>query len=183
MRRGALGDKFTELGRPSIRRTLTFLVASLPLLFWVVGPDRRDLRVLTSPSRGLRAREEAGLAQMRLVWRLLTLAVIATTLAYGISLAALSLLVSVLLLGLLAWFARSRRNLLWRVRVAAVDEERTRQFLAHLHREVAWMERHCDEVVVVAHSQGGYLMHRVLSPTADPASPEGPEVHRRRLRP
>ncbi|MFF9588626.1 hypothetical protein ACF1FX_05205 [Streptomyces sp. NPDC014646] len=165
-------DKFTELGRPSIRRTLTFLVASLPLLFWIVGPDRRDLRVLTSPSRSLRARGEAELAQMRLLWRLLTLAVIATALAYGISLAAHSLLVSALLLGLLAWFARSRRNLLWHVRVAAVDEERTRQLLTHLHRKVAWMERHCDKVVIVAHSQGGYLMHRVLSPTADRRHPK-----------
>ncbi|WP_327234071.1 hypothetical protein OG349_08700 [Streptomyces sp. NBC_01317] len=165
-------DTFTALGRPSIRRTLTFLVASLPLLFWVVGPDRRDLRVLTSTDRGPLARREAGLAQLRLMWRLLTLAVIATTLVYGISLAAHSLLVSVLLLGLLAWFARSRRNLLWHVRVAAVDEERTRQLLAHLHRKVAWMERHCDEVVVVAHSQGGYLMHRVLSPTADRRHPK-----------
>ncbi|WP_328695381.1 hypothetical protein [Streptomyces sp. NBC_00342] len=165
-------DTFTALGRPSSRRTLTFLVASLPLLFWVVGPDRRDLRVLTSPDRSPQARREAGLAQMRLMWRLLTLAVIATTLVYGISLAAHSLLATVLLLGLLAWFARSRRNLLWHVRVAAVDEERTRQLLAHLHRKVAWMERHCDEVVVVAHSQGGYLMHRVLSPTADRHHPK-----------
>ncbi|MGW5235276.1 hypothetical protein ACWEQU_23990 [Streptomyces nodosus] len=165
-------DKFTELGRPSIRRTLTFLVASLPLLFWVVGPDRRDLRVLASPSRGLRARGEAGLVQTRLVWRLLTLAVIATALTYGIWLAARSLLVSALLLGLLAWFARSRRNLLWHVRVAAVDEGQTRLLLAHLHHKVAWMERRCDEVVVVAHSQGGYLMHRVLSPTADRRHPK-----------
>ncbi|PSK69008.1 hypothetical protein C6W96_28140 [Streptomyces sp. CS149] len=165
-------DTFTALGRPSIRRTLTFLVASLPLLFWVVGPDRRDLRVLTSADRGPQTRREAGLAQLRLMWRLLTVAVIATALAYGISLAAHSLLVSVLLLGLLAWFARSRRNLLWHVRVAAVDEERTRQLLAHLHRKVAWMERHCDEVVIVAHSQGGYLMHRVLSPTAAQRHPK-----------
>ncbi|MFJ2913246.1 hypothetical protein ACIO8F_28275 [Streptomyces sp. NPDC087228] len=165
-------DAFTALGRPSTRRTLTFLVASLPLLFWVVGPDRRDLRVLTSPDRSPQARREAGLAQMRLMWRLLTLAVVATTLLYGILLATHSLLASVLLLGLLAWFARSRRNLLWHVRVAAVDEERTRHLLAHLHRKVAWMERHCDEVVVVAHSQGGYLMHRVLSPTAERRHPK-----------
>ncbi|GAA3177949.1 MULTISPECIES: hypothetical protein [Streptomyces] len=165
-------DKFTTLGRPSIRRTLTFLVASLPLLLWVVGPDRRDLRVLASPSRGLQTRGEAGLAQMRLLWRLLTLTVIATALAYGISLTAHSLLASAFLLGLLAWFARSRRNLLWHVRVAAIDEERTRLLLAHLHRKVSWMERHCDEVVIVAHSQGGYLMHRVLSPTADRHHPK-----------
>ncbi|WKV71348.1 hypothetical protein AW27_007285 [Streptomyces sp. PCS3-D2] len=165
-------DTFTELGRPSFRRTLTFLLASLPLLFWVVGPDRRDLRFLTSSDRGPQARREAGLAQTRLAWRLLTLAVIATALVYGVALAAHSLLVSALLLSLLAWFARSRRNLLWHVRVAAVDEERTRQLLAHLHRKLAWMERHCDEVVVVAHSQGGYLMHRVLSPTADRRHPK-----------
>ncbi|MFE2304840.1 hypothetical protein [Streptomyces sp. NPDC059411] len=165
-------DKFAELGRPSLRRTLTFLLASLPLLFWVVGPDRRDLRVLTSPSRSLRARGEAWLAQMRLLWRLLTLAVVSTALAYGIVLAARSLLASALLLALLALLVRSRRNLLWHVRVAAVDEERTQQLLAHLHRKLEWMERHCDEVVVVAHSQGGYLMHRVLSPTADQRHPK-----------
>ncbi|MEV0847187.1 hypothetical protein AB0J21_15175 [Streptomyces sp. NPDC049954] len=165
-------NTLTSLGRPSVRRTLTFLIASLPLLFWVVGPDRRDLQVLTSPDRGPQARQEAGLAQMRLVWRLLTLAVIATALLYGVLLAAHSLLASALLLGLLAWCARSRRNLLWHVRVAAVDDEQTRQLLAHLHRKVAWMERHCDEVVVVAHSQGGYLMHRVLSPTADRRHPK-----------
>ncbi|MFJ6368351.1 hypothetical protein ACIQK5_09250 [Streptomyces virginiae] len=165
-------DKFAELGRPSFRRTLTFLVASLPLLFWVVGPDRRDLRVLTLPAHGLRARREAGLAQLRLLWRLLTLAVIATALAYGILLASRSMLASALLLGLLAWFARSRRNLLWHVRVAATDEDRTQQLLAHLHRKVEWMERHCDEVVVIAHSQGGYLMHRVLSQNAGRRHPK-----------
>ncbi|MEU8543266.1 hypothetical protein AB0C52_25325 [Streptomyces sp. NPDC048717] len=165
-------DRFAELGRPSARRTLTFLVASLPLLFWVVGPDRRDLSVLTLPAHGLRGHGEAGLAQMRLLWRLLTLAVISTGLVYGIVLASHNLLASVLLLGLLAWFVRSRHNLLWHVRVAAVDEERTRLLLAHLHRKVQWMERHCDEVVIVAHSQGGYLMHRVLSPTADQRHPK-----------
>ncbi|MFD6889242.1 hypothetical protein [Streptomyces sp. NPDC059957] len=165
-------DKFTELGRPSLRRTLTFLLASLPLLFWVVGPDRRDLRVLTSPSRGLQGQVEGSLAQMRLLWRLLTLAVISTALAFGILMAARSLLVSALLLSLLALLVRSRRNLLWHVRVAAVDEARTQLLLVHLHRKLAWMERHCDEVVVVAHSQGGYLMHRVLSPTAGQRHPK-----------
>ncbi|PSJ28906.1 hypothetical protein B7P34_09845 [Streptosporangium nondiastaticum] len=165
-------DKFTALGRPSIRRTLTFLVANIPLLFWVVGPDQRDLQVLFSPSRGLRDRGEARLAQMRLLWRLLTLAVISTALVYGILLATRNMLVSVLLLALLAWFVRSRRNLLWHVRVAAIDKDRTQRLLMHLHQKVEWMERHCDEVIVVAHSQGGYLMHRLLSRTADRRHPK-----------
>lgn len=166
-------DVFAGLARPSLRRTLAFTTISLPLLAGVVGPDRRDLDVLEgrpswSPFRALASAENR--AAGRLLWRLTTLAVLSVAVLYAIVLS--SKILMILLLAGLAWWARSHRNLVWHVRMAATDEERTRQLLSHLHGRLRWMERHCDEVVVVAHSQGGYLMHRVLSPAAAERHPK-----------
>ncbi|MFD0352789.1 hypothetical protein ACFVHW_03445 [Streptomyces sp. NPDC127110] len=160
-------DVFAGLSKPSLRRTLSFAVMSLPLLAWVVGPDRRDLAVLRgepskSPFPSFSSAENQAVG--RLIWRLTTLAVLALAMLY-VLLASSALLLLLLLVGL-AWWGRSHWNLVWHVRMASIDEEGTEQLLSHLHRRLRWMEGHCDEVVVVAHSQGGYLMHRVLSPAA-----------------
>ncbi|WP_327413376.1 hypothetical protein [Streptomyces sp. NBC_01233] len=170
--------RFAELGRPSAWRTLVFVLSGLPLLLWIIGPDHRDLRAL-APARGPArwfALHPETYALGRLLWRLATLAVLTLALGYGVALAlagsTTALVGSAVVLAGLAWLARSRMNLLWHVRVAALDEERTQALLSHLHRKLHWMEAQCDEVVVVAHSQGGYLMHRVLSPTANRSRPK-----------
>ncbi|MFE4633158.1 hypothetical protein ACFRJ1_07230 [Streptomyces sp. NPDC056773] len=166
-------DVFAGLAKPSLRRTLVFLAVSLPLLACVVGPDRRDLDVLGGRPRRvsfLRFASPENRAVGRLMWRLTTAAVLAIAMLYAVALSSMMLVIP--LLAVLAWWARSRWNLVWHVRMAATDEEGTRQLLAHLHQRLHWMERQCDEVVVVAHSQGGYLMHRVLSPTAAERHPK-----------
>ncbi|MFI6861429.1 hypothetical protein ACIBKZ_16260 [Streptomyces sp. NPDC050421] len=84
-----------------------------------------------------------------------------------------NLLLLTLLAALTLW-ARSHRNIVWHVQVAATDEARTQQLLDHLHQKASWMEHHCDKVVVIAHSQGGYLMHRVLASS----SRQHPKVRR-----
>lgn len=183
-------EKFVSLGRPSMRRTLVFLLAALPLLAWIIGPDRRDLqmlapgpstwrqalrdglagagRTITSPFRSLTSPENRSVGRM--AWRVLTLVLLAWLLPYSIALAVSgstgSRVFLVFLLAALAWWARSRMNIIWHVRVAATDEARTQQLLDHLHQKLNWMERQCDEVIVIAHSQGGYLMHRVLAPSS-----------------
>ncbi|MGW8729943.1 hypothetical protein ACWGNF_28415 [Streptomyces sp. NPDC055808] len=191
-------EKFASLGRPSLRRTLAFLLTSLPLLAWIIGPDRRDLQALNSgpvtfrgalrnafaggvwkavsPVKALSAPESRSTG--RALWRVLTLIVLVWILLYSVALAvsgsAGAKLVLLALLIALALWARSHRNIIWHVQVAATDEARTEQLLTHLHQKVSWMERHCDKVVVIAHSQGGYLMHRVLAPT----SQQHPKVRR-----
>ncbi|MET9509352.1 hypothetical protein ABZX62_12855 [Streptomyces flavidovirens] len=189
-------EKFASLGRPSMRRTLAFLLASLPLLFWIIGPDHRDLQALDSPPVTWRGALRNGLTKAgqtitapvsslaapetrsmgRLLWRVMTLTVLVWMVVYSTALAlggsvGFSVLL-LILLGSLVWLARSHKNVIWHVRVAATDEERTEQLLTHLHQKLRWMEKHCDEVTVVAHSQGGYLMHRVLSPDSGHKHPK-----------
>lgn len=189
-------EKFASLGRPSTRRTLAFLMACLPLLAWIIGPDRRDLQILdpgpvtwrgalrkglvdagrtiTSPVKALASPETRSLG--RVSWRVVTLVLLAWLLLFSIALAVSgstgSRVFLLFLLAVSAWWARSHKNIIEHVRVAATDEDRTQQLLNHLHQKLNWMERHCDELMVVAHSQGGYLMHRVLAPTSPQQHPK-----------
>lgn len=178
-------DLLKTLGKPSAWQTLTFTIKSLPMLAWLIGPDYRDMDALrpdpNSPRRSLKYRIRAACSPLeqftspetrmlgRLSWRLATFSAI----IYGFALSAFFALngsswfgiAAALTVGVFLLWARSRRNVIWHVRVAAMHEDQTEILLTHLHKKISWMEKHCNNVIVIAHSQGGYLIHRVLSST------------------
>lgn len=72
------------------------------------------------------------------------------------------ILIPVILL-LLTLFANSKMNYANHVRVAAVEGQARDEILNKIYNSYKNLEVSCTEVAIVAHSQGGYLAHHILS--------------------
>ncbi|MFF4404339.1 hypothetical protein [Streptomyces sp. NPDC001404] len=97
---------------------------------------------------------------MRIAWRLLTLIVLlsasmALVSAYPLVTFVIGL-VAVVVLG-------TRLNLADHVITAAARDAEREALLDYLEDRLRWLERRCDKLVVIAHSQGGYLAHQLLA--------------------
>lgn len=156
--------------------TVIYLVRSLPAVLLLVGPDRRDRSVWvsteTSAKSALLRSIRNGLWPIgfltspdmrhlgRMGWRLLTSLVL---------LAAFMALLSkhpwvagggaAALLALLS----TRLNVADHVIMAAVRDKEREKLLDYLEDRLRWMRDRCDKIVVVAHSQGGFLAHQLMA--------------------
>jgi hypothetical protein len=150
-------------------RFLWWLVRLLPvLLFLMVLPDRRDEGALPEeddarPRRILRLTLTPTLAQpfvlslFRAGWRLM-LVVVVIGVAYAVR------PLGLLLLGLLLVLSVARsRNILGDVQIAASGLQDTEVVVRRIRQALEWLGQRADEIVVVGHSQGGYLSHLALS--------------------
>lgn len=154
--------------------TLSYLARCLPAVLLLVGPDRRDRSILLDAPkerRGLWAvfREAFSLSfflspeyqqTARIGWRLLTLLVCTSAFAaLGLSHPWLALGIGASVVALLC----TRLNVTDHVITAATRDEEREQLLNYLENRLRWLEARCDQIVIIAHSQGGYLAHQLLA--------------------
>ncbi|MFB6604302.1 hypothetical protein ACFCXR_37295 [Streptomyces noursei] len=146
-------NRFVRLPRwRRVLLTLGYLAWKLPAVLMLVGPDRRD-RAVGLPSTGF------GLLT-RFAWRMFTLLVLsAALLTLATAHLWIALAIALVALGLLA----TRLNLVEHVITAAAREVEREALLDYLEDRLRWLERRCDAIVIVAHSQGGYLAHQLLA--------------------
>ncbi|MFJ8442396.1 lipase family protein [Kitasatospora griseola] len=67
--------------------------------------------------------------------------------------------VAVVLVALLC----TRMNLVDHVMTAAVRDQEREELLDYLEDRLQWMRERCDKIVIVAHSQGGFLAHQLMT--------------------
>ncbi|MFB7356001.1 hypothetical protein [Streptomyces gardneri] len=130
--------------RPRRMQTLTWIIKSLPLLLLLsVAPDRQDIR----EPRFLRF-------FYRLAFPVL---VIISLLQPSVRIWTLLLLVAVA-----ASTSFRRTNLLGDVQIAATRDEEISEIVNEINSAIDAAFSIAERVVVVGHSQGGYLSHRAL---------------------
>lgn len=156
--------------RRSVRQLLA-LIRMLPfLLAGALGPRAHEPDLADDSSEPT-WRQLRDLAPM--LWRMATLygVIIGASLLAGAAATqpwlAAALIAAALLL--VAFLGTSR--LLGQVRVAAMEDAELAPALARIRAALAHAEAMCDEVWVIAHSQGGYLAHRVLTEDGRNAHP------------
>src|ERR1044072_3978106 len=77
-------------------------------------------------------------------------------------------LIGVALVAGIVIYLGSRFNVVGHVVVAATDSAELHKIHDRVEEALGWARAHAKRVVVVAHSQGGYLAHDVLSNAAAP---------------
>ncbi|WP_154674190.1 hypothetical protein [Nakamurella lactea] len=134
-------------------------------ILWMLSPTPHEN---AQPRRGpwwspRVALPDPGMA--RVMWRILTFIAFVVVGAWAVSLIsgpATWPVLAVLTTGAL-WFLSSRFNLAQHVKVAAADPDRTNAIVDKIDADLRWLESRCDSATIVAHSQGGYLSHLLLS--------------------
>lgn len=139
--------------------------AAPPPKFW-----RSRLRELTGPG-------ELTPEQLRFTWRFGTLVlfvfgIAALTTAFSRFLAYswavwTTVVISPIVVIAILVFMNGPRNLASHVMVAATDETGTDSLLQCIRERLEFLESQCAKVVIVAHSQGGFLTHRLLTQDGD----------------
>ncbi|MFE1790696.1 hypothetical protein ACFW7J_20255 [Streptomyces sp. NPDC059525] len=157
-------------------RTVTYLVRSLPGVLLLLGPDRRDRSFWVSTETSFKSTflrsirnglwpigffASPDMRHMgRMGWRFLTsLVLLAAFMALlsehpwvaGGGAAALVVLLS------------TRLNVADHVIMAAVRDHEREKLLDYLEDRLRWMQERCDKIVIVAHSQGGFLAHQLMA--------------------
>ncbi|MBF8173537.1 hypothetical protein IW294_22590 [Streptomyces olivaceus] len=156
--------------------TIGYVLLSLPAALLLIGPDRRDRNFWAptepSPKRTLARSLLEGLRPgaflfspdfrhiARIGWRFLTLVVL---------LAAFSALLlehtwwTVSCAAVLIVLLSTRLNVGDHVITAVARNQEREKLLAFLEERLRWMRAHCDKVVIIAHSQGGFLAHQLMA--------------------
>lgn len=156
--------------------TVIYLVRSLPAVLLLVGPDRRDRSFWVSTETSFKSTFlrsiRNGLWPIgfltspdtrhmgRMGWRFLTSLVL---LAALIALLSEHPWVAGAAAGALIALLSTRLNVADHVIMAAVRDQEREELLAYLEDRLRWMQAHCDEIVIVAHSQGGFLAHQLMA--------------------
>ncbi|WP_158692719.1 hypothetical protein [Streptomyces roseochromogenus] len=65
--------------------------------------------------------------------------------------------------GALVFLLCTRLNLADHVITAAARDQERERLLDFLEERLRWMRGHCDEIVIIAHSQGGFLAHQLMA--------------------
>ncbi|MYT27517.1 MULTISPECIES: hypothetical protein [unclassified Streptomyces] len=156
--------------------TLRYMGRSLPTALMLIGPDRRDRafwlgdgspeeRPFLNTLRGglsLRAYFTSPEVRqmMRIGWRLLTLAVLFSAL---VGLATTHPWAAAVIAAVVIGVLCTRLNVADHVITAAARDTEREALLGYLEHRLRWLERRCDDIVIIAHSQGGYLAHQLLA--------------------
>ena len=167
-------DAISSLGGWSARRAvrqLLALIRMLPfLLAGALGPRAHEPDLADDSSETV-WRQLRALAPT--LWRMATLYGVIIGASLLVSAAATQPWIAAVLIAtallLVALLGTSR--LLGQVRVAAMDDGAIAPALDRIRAALAHAETMCDEVWVIAHSQGGYLAHRVLTEDGRNAHP------------
>lgn len=136
--------------------TLPWMARVAPALVLPFMPDSRDTAALRSPRP-----DTLAMAVLRFLLRLATIFIIVillTTLPVWASLVAATLLLTIVAFSLLS----RRANLAGHVLMAATDGPELKAVEDRVDDVIAACETVAAKVTVVAHSQGGFIAHRVL---------------------
>lgn len=139
------------------RGNLLWTIMSIPILLLIIAPDGRDLEAgLEEDRTALRALARLLLALASLLWLRVLLKWVLP------SLGILGFIFSAIVLVAMLLALESRRiNIGGQVRIAS-DSASADPLVERVRDEIAGAERVASSVLVVAHSQGGYLAHRAL---------------------
>ncbi|WP_097275669.1 hypothetical protein [Streptomyces sp. TLI_55] len=156
--------------------TVGYALLSLPAVLLLVGPDRRDrslweptgasfkrtfmssLRDGLRPGAFLISPEFRHVARMS--WRFLTLLVLlAACTALFMKHPWWTVGCTAVMIGLLC----TRMNVADHVIMAAARDQEREKLLDFLEERLRWMQEHCDKIVIIAHSQGGFLAHQLMA--------------------
>ncbi|MFJ1957738.1 hypothetical protein ACIOGT_31245 [Streptomyces microflavus] len=156
--------------------TLGFVLLSLPAALLLVGPDRRDRSFWAPTETSFRQTFLSSLRDglrpgaflvspdfrhvARMAWRFLTSVVLlaaftAMFMEHPWWTASCAAVLIVLL--------STRLNVADHVITAAARDQEREKLLDFLEERLRWMRAHCDEIVMVAHSQGGFLAHQLMA--------------------
>lgn len=108
-----------------------------------------------------------------MLWRMATLygVAIGLSLLIGAAVTRHWLAFALILLAVALVVLLGKSKLLGQVRIAALEDTEIAPALTRIRDSLGQMEAVCDEVWVIAHSQGGYLAHRVLTEDGSNAHP------------
>ncbi len=153
-------------------RQLTALMKMTPfLLVGALGPRLHEPDPTELPPGANASTQFRTLAPM--LWRLATLLgiVFGTILIVDAAIGSpwQGVLLALIALACLAFLGTSK--LIGQVRIAALVDDEVAPALARIRAAIAQIEAASDEVWVIAHSQGGYLSHRVLAADGHHAHP------------
>lgn len=154
---------------------LRYLVYAIPAILFLLGPDRRDRHVLFEGLRGEYRRSflevlrdswvnmfrwsEWELLNFRFGQRILVLmAFLAVILVMALNFPWSAL--SGLIIGMVALVVLL--DPVQQVIIIVTQDDEREEALEYLEDRFKWLSSRCDEVVIVAHSQGAYLSHQLL---------------------
>jgi hypothetical protein len=171
--------------RPPWWRSVIWAVRSLPAVVLLFAPDHRDAALLEddvpvsfgAELRGQFARHFRGhlvgaseRVALRLVYRVFTGVLLIGLLLVAIAeYHALAVLLAVAMVAYLA----SARNVVGHIVVAASEASELERIRSRVRGCIDWTLDRCDRVLVVAHSQGGFVCHSILATAAEPSPPKG----------
>lgn len=169
-------DCFTP---PSRRHRLYWALRSLPAALLLLAPDQRDAEALgtaesmpkpwsageikRSVAKALRPHQLIGkdeLVLARLAWR-----VIVAALVIGLLVTTLigSPVIGLLLAAVPVAYLASRSNVIGHVAVAASADPELDKIRDRVRHCLEWSRRRSRQILIVAHSQGGFIAHSLLS--------------------
>jgi hypothetical protein len=163
--------------RPNLWSNVVWLLRSLPAVVLLLAPDHRDAAVLdddSAPNRsllrlGVMVRQALRLDRWLVAPETQFLLRLAYRLAIGLLLVSLPALLfraypvlGALALAAVAVYLGHRANVVGHVVVAASRPAALQKMTDAVRDQLTWLEARCHEVVVVAHSQGGFVCHHVL---------------------
>lgn len=167
-------DEHRERGLPAALRRLWFLICALPyLLPALIAPRFHEAGAAPASAPTARRRLFTDIQSetddfIRLaptMSRSITLYAILAAIAIGFSALpfwiAMSLCATAILLVIV--LLASSRDVTEHVHVATLSDHRLKEILQRVATSVDFAARHCDEVWVMGHSQGGYLAHTLLA--------------------
>lgn len=167
-------DCFTP---PSRRYRLSWALRSLPAALLLLAPDQRDAEALRTAesmpkpwsadeikravAKALRLDQLIGkdeLVLVRLAWR-----VFVGALVMGLLVTTLGGIPVIVLLLVAVCYLASRRNVIGHVAMAASADPELDKIRDRVRHCLEWSRRRSRRVVLVAHSQGGFIAHSLLS--------------------
>lgn len=172
-------DSFT---RPSWIRIIFWFFRNFPASLLLLSPDQRD-SAFVSPKDPLQrpvVKQETGFLKnlrrripdsdpdlsqgipmlVRLLIRILIALILLTALATFLGLAwFVAIFVGILVIT----YLRSSKNIVGHVVIAASLAHELESMSSRVNTCIEWAEDRAESVIILAHSQGGYLSHRILS--------------------
>ena len=150
--------------RPSGLKTTWWVLRSLPMLTFVLGFDRRDLTLTEIETEDSISRENI-LRLMGVFGRVLVRIALLIAMVFSMYLLVSQRAVVAAVLGgvLLVVLSIPYFNVIGHVKVAATSDAEYEKITNKVQGDLDVAKKHACKVSVVAHSQGGFIVHDVLS--------------------